>query len=45
MMTPETGFAEIVEQLGAQVEEVELFPSADEAWEWHQTIMGAEVAS
>jgi Asp-tRNA(Asn)/Glu-tRNA(Gln) amidotransferase A subunit family amidase len=38
------GFAEIVEQLGAQVEEVELFPSAHEAWQWHQTIMGAEVA-
>jgi Asp-tRNA(Asn)/Glu-tRNA(Gln) amidotransferase A subunit family amidase len=38
------GFAEIVEQLGAQVEEVELFPSAQEAWQWHQTIMGAEVA-
>ena len=38
------GFAEIVEQLGAQVEEVELFPSAQDAWQWHQTIMGAEVA-
>ena len=38
------GFAEIVEQLGAQVEEVELFPSAQEAWQWHQTIMAAEVA-
>ena len=38
------GFAEIVEQLGAQVEEVELFPSAQDAWQWHQTIMAAEVA-
>jgi len=38
------GFDEIVEQLGAQVEEVELFPSAHEAWQWHQTIMSAEVA-
>jgi Asp-tRNA(Asn)/Glu-tRNA(Gln) amidotransferase A subunit family amidase len=38
------GFAEIVEQLGVQVEEMELFPSADEAWQWHQTIMGAEMA-
>lgn len=38
------GFAEIVEQLGGQVEEVELFPSANDAWQWHQTIMGAEVA-
>jgi Asp-tRNA(Asn)/Glu-tRNA(Gln) amidotransferase A subunit family amidase len=38
------GFAELVEQLGAQVEEVELFPSAGEAWRWHQTIMDAEMA-
>jgi Asp-tRNA(Asn)/Glu-tRNA(Gln) amidotransferase A subunit family amidase len=38
------GFAEIVEHLGAQVEEVELFPSAQEAWQWHQTIMSAEMA-
>jgi Asp-tRNA(Asn)/Glu-tRNA(Gln) amidotransferase A subunit family amidase len=38
------GFAEIVEQLGSQVEEVELFPSAMDAWQWHQTIMGAEMA-
>jgi Asp-tRNA(Asn)/Glu-tRNA(Gln) amidotransferase A subunit family amidase len=38
------GFAELVEQLGAQVEEVELFPSASEAWRWHQTIMDAEIA-
>jgi len=38
------GFAEIVEQLGVQVEEVELFPSASNAWQWHQTIMSAEMA-
>ncbi len=38
------GFAEIIEQLGSQVEEVELFPSAGEAWQWHQTIMAAEMA-
>ena len=38
------GFAEIVEQLGNQVEEVELFPSASDAWQWHQTIMSAEMA-
>jgi Asp-tRNA(Asn)/Glu-tRNA(Gln) amidotransferase A subunit family amidase len=38
------GFAEIVEDLGPQVEEVELFPSAQDAWQWHQTIMGAEMA-
>lgn len=39
------GFAEIVEQLGSQVEQVELFPSATEAWQWHQTIMAAEMAA
>ena len=38
------GFAEIIEHLGSQVEEVELFPSAADAWQWHQTIMGAEMA-
>jgi Asp-tRNA(Asn)/Glu-tRNA(Gln) amidotransferase A subunit family amidase len=38
------GFAELIEQLGAQVEEVELFPSASDAWEWHGSIMGAEMA-
>jgi Asp-tRNA(Asn)/Glu-tRNA(Gln) amidotransferase A subunit family amidase len=39
------GFAEIIEQLDTQVEEVELFPSAGEAWEWHRTIMDAEMAA
>ncbi|MGH7793355.1 MAG: amidase [Candidatus Binatia bacterium] len=38
------GFAEIIEHLGSQAEEVELFPSAADAWQWHQTIMGAEMA-
>jgi Asp-tRNA(Asn)/Glu-tRNA(Gln) amidotransferase A subunit family amidase len=38
------GFAEVIEHLGGQVEEVELFPSAAEAWQWHQTIMAAEMA-
>ncbi|HKY07050.1 MAG TPA: amidase, partial [Candidatus Binatia bacterium] len=38
------GFAEIIEQLGGQVEEIELFPSAADAWHWHQTIMAAEMA-
>jgi Asp-tRNA(Asn)/Glu-tRNA(Gln) amidotransferase A subunit family amidase len=38
------GFAEIIEHLGAQVEEVELFPSASEAWQWHHNIMSAEMA-
>jgi Asp-tRNA(Asn)/Glu-tRNA(Gln) amidotransferase A subunit family amidase len=38
------GFAEIIEHLGTQVEEVELFPSASEAWQWHHDIMSAEMA-
>jgi Asp-tRNA(Asn)/Glu-tRNA(Gln) amidotransferase A subunit family amidase len=38
------GFTEIIEHLGSQVEEVELFPSAGEAWQWHQNIMSAEMA-
>ena len=46
-------FAELVEHLGDRVEEVELFPSAAlrlgsgqaEAWEWHKTIMEAEMAA
>jgi len=38
-------FAELVEHLGDRVEEVELFPSAAEAWEWHRTIMEAEMAA
>jgi Asp-tRNA(Asn)/Glu-tRNA(Gln) amidotransferase A subunit family amidase len=37
-------FAELAETLGAQCEEVELFPSAADAWEWHRTIMEAEMA-
>jgi Asp-tRNA(Asn)/Glu-tRNA(Gln) amidotransferase A subunit family amidase len=39
------GFAEIMEQLGVQVEQLDLFPSAEKAWEWHQTIMSVEMAS
>jgi Asp-tRNA(Asn)/Glu-tRNA(Gln) amidotransferase A subunit family amidase len=38
------GFAELVEELGTAAEEVELFPSAVEAWEMHQTIMSAEMS-
>jgi Asp-tRNA(Asn)/Glu-tRNA(Gln) amidotransferase A subunit family amidase len=38
------GFAEIIDGLGTQIEEVELFPSAGEAWQWHQSIMSAEMA-
>jgi Asp-tRNA(Asn)/Glu-tRNA(Gln) amidotransferase A subunit family amidase len=39
------GFAELIEQLGEQVEEIELLPSAVEAWNFHQTIMEAEMAA
>jgi Asp-tRNA(Asn)/Glu-tRNA(Gln) amidotransferase A subunit family amidase len=39
------GFAELVAQLGERVEEVELLPSAVEAWNLHQTIMEAEMAA
>ena len=38
------GFSELIEELGSQVEEVELFPSAANAWDWHRTILGAELA-
>jgi len=37
-------FAELVDALGERVQEVELFPSATEAWDWHKTIMEAEMA-
>ncbi len=39
------GFAELIEYLGDRVEEVELFPSAVQAWEWHRLIMEAEMAA
>jgi Asp-tRNA(Asn)/Glu-tRNA(Gln) amidotransferase A subunit family amidase len=38
-------FAELVETLGDRVEEVELFASAAEGWDWHRTIMEAEMAA
>ena len=38
-------FAELVDALGDRVEEVDLFPSAGDAWEWQKTIMAAEMAS
>jgi Asp-tRNA(Asn)/Glu-tRNA(Gln) amidotransferase A subunit family amidase len=38
-------FAELVEALGDRVEEVELFPSAADAWGWHKTIMEADMAA
>jgi Asp-tRNA(Asn)/Glu-tRNA(Gln) amidotransferase A subunit family amidase len=37
-------FGELVERLGDRVEELELFPSAAEAWQWHEAISGAEMA-
>jgi Asp-tRNA(Asn)/Glu-tRNA(Gln) amidotransferase A subunit family amidase len=37
-------FAELTEHLGERVEEVELFPSAAAAWDWHTTISEAEIA-
>jgi Asp-tRNA(Asn)/Glu-tRNA(Gln) amidotransferase A subunit family amidase len=38
------GFAELAAHLDQRVEEVELFPSAIEAWELHQTVMSAEMS-
>ena len=38
-------YGELQETLGAQIEEVELFPSAAEAWDWHKTIMEAEMTA
>ena len=38
-------FAELVEALGAQCEEYELPESLREAWDWHRTIMDAEMAA
>jgi Asp-tRNA(Asn)/Glu-tRNA(Gln) amidotransferase A subunit family amidase len=38
-------FAELVDELEDRVEEIELFPSAAEAWQWHRTIMEAEMAA
>jgi Asp-tRNA(Asn)/Glu-tRNA(Gln) amidotransferase A subunit family amidase len=37
--------AELVASLGDRVEEIELFPSAAEAWEWHKIIMDTEMAA
>jgi Asp-tRNA(Asn)/Glu-tRNA(Gln) amidotransferase A subunit family amidase len=37
-------FAELVQELGERVEEVELLPSAIDAWRWHDTVGGAEIA-
>jgi len=38
-------FGELVGALGERVEEVELFPSAEGAWDWHKTIMEVDMAA
>lgn len=38
-------FGELLARLGGRVEEVELAPSAADAWAWHRTIMDAELAA
>jgi Asp-tRNA(Asn)/Glu-tRNA(Gln) amidotransferase A subunit family amidase len=38
-------FGELVEALGSCVEEVDLFPSAAAAWDWHKTIMETDMAA
>jgi len=38
-------YAELQEALGDRIEEVELFPSAVEGWDWQRTIMETEMAS
>jgi Asp-tRNA(Asn)/Glu-tRNA(Gln) amidotransferase A subunit family amidase len=38
-------YAELIEALGDRVEEVDLFPSASEAWDLQKIIMEAEMAS
>jgi len=46
-VTPEAkeAFAELTAALGDRVEELDLMPSAAEAWGWHKTIMEAEMAA
>ena len=46
-MEPEAqeAFGELVEALGDRVEEIDLAPSADGAWDWQKTIMEAEMAA
>jgi Asp-tRNA(Asn)/Glu-tRNA(Gln) amidotransferase A subunit family amidase len=38
-------YGELIEALGERVEEVELFPSAQDLWDWQRTIMAAEMAA
>jgi len=39
------GYAELIEALGEHVEELDLFPSAQEAWDWQRVVMEAEMAA
>ncbi|HEY6820584.1 MAG TPA: amidase [Burkholderiales bacterium] len=38
-------FGELVEALGDRVEEIDLSPSATEAWDWHKLIMEADMSA
>jgi Asp-tRNA(Asn)/Glu-tRNA(Gln) amidotransferase A subunit family amidase len=38
-------FAELVEALGERVEEIDLSPSATDAWDWHKLIMEADMSA
>ncbi len=38
-------FGELLEALGDRVEELEFFPSAAQAWDWHKIIMETEMAA
>ena len=38
-------FSELLAQLGSRVEELELPGSAAQAWDWHRTVMQAEMAA
>jgi len=39
------GFAELIDALGERVQEIELLPTAEQAWNWQKTIMEAEMAA
>jgi Asp-tRNA(Asn)/Glu-tRNA(Gln) amidotransferase A subunit family amidase len=39
------GYAELIEALGEHVEELDLFPSAQQAWDWQRLVMDAEMAA
>jgi len=38
-------YAELLESLGEHAEELDLFAAAQELWDWHKTIMEAEMAA